>query len=51
MKTFNRGGSLTVSEVQSTEHGGMQADVVLELRVLPLDSEATGSRLIHWAVP
>lgn len=49
MKTFNPGGSLTVSKVQATEHGGTQADVVL--RVLQLDSEATGSLLIHWEVP
>ena len=30
---------------QGGEHGSMQADVVLELRVLHFDSEATGSPL------
>ena len=43
-KTFNWGGLLTVSEVQSyhpdKEHGGMQKDMVLELRLLLL----TGNR-------
>ena len=43
-------GSLTVSVVSvhyhhSGEHGSKQADVVLELRVLQVDSEATGSGL------
>ena len=45
-KTFNWGGLLTVSEVPSIirEHGSIQADVVLEQRVLHL--QATGSQLI-----
>ena len=33
------------------QHGGMQADVVIEkeLRAQHLDSLATGSGLVHWA--
>ena len=35
-KAFKSGGLLTVSEVHDREHGSMQVDIVLELRVLHL---------------
>ena len=45
-ETFNCGVSFTVSEVQSIIIMAVcKADMVLKLRVLPLDSEARGSRL------
>ena len=45
-------GWVTVLEVWSiiivVGHGGLQADMMLELRVLYLERQATGSELSHW---
>lgn len=46
MKTFNCGGSRKISSgsVHYGEHRSMQVDVVLQLRVLHLDSKPTESQ-------
>lgn len=42
-KTFNWGDLLRVQRINGRQHGGMKADMVLELRVLYLDQKAARS--------